>query len=214
MLVVTDGDDRVPGRQAAYRRARNVTSPVTVTARLPTNLSAADPGTGPTSMSSVTPGICAPDRGNHSAQWRLRHAQYAGLLVGHRDISSGAVRDKDAPVRFSSRVLDGESWSEDLGSGAHNVPLCIAITVLEQILNAAQIGDPRAFSPTVRITQREGRQGTDTPDSRTHMFRGLGRQQEPRTPDEPGVALVPRSLAVSGHPVGSPAVPESVLEPR
>jgi len=41
-----------------------------------------------------------------------------------------------------------------------------------------------------------------------------GRQPEPRPLDEPGLKSVPRSPAASGHPAGSPAVPESVLEPR
>jgi hypothetical protein len=47
-----------------------------------------------------------------------------------------------------------------------------------------------------------------------HPRSGTGRQPEPRTLDEPGLASVLRSPAVSGHPAGSPAVPESVLEPR
>jgi hypothetical protein len=72
---------------------------------------------------------------------------------------------------------------------------------------------PCAFSLTTRITQRDGRQGTDAPGSRTHVP-GPGRQPEPGRWMSPGWRPSPRSPAVSGHPADSPAVPESVLEPR
>jgi hypothetical protein len=66
---------------------------------------------------------------------------------------------------------------------------------------------PCAFSLTTHITQRDGRQGTDAPGSRTHV-------PEPGRWMCPGWRPSPRSPAVSGHPADSPAVPESVLEPR
>ena len=66
---------------------------------------------------------------------------------------------------------------------------------------------------TTRITQRDGRQGTDAPGSRTHVP-GPGRQPEPGRWMSPGWRPSPRSPAVSGHPADSPAVPEPVLEPR
>ncbi len=71
---------------------------------------------------------------------------------------------------------------------------------------------PCAFSLTTRITQRDGRQGTDAPGSRTHVP-GPGRQPEPGRWMSPGWRPSPRSPAVSGHR-RHPAVPESVLEPR
>lgn len=84
---------------------------------------------------------------------------------------------------------------------------------------------PCAFSLTTRITQRDGRQGTDSPNSRTRVP-GPGRQQEPRTLDEPELAPVPpivrglqaarpsRSLSsslggIKSIPAGLPAHPRA-----
>ena len=64
---------------------------------------------------------------------------------------------------------------------------------------------PCAFSLTTRITQRDGRQGTDAPGSRTRVP-GPGRKPEPGRWMSPGWRPSPRSPAVSGHPAGSPAV--------
>jgi hypothetical protein len=77
----------------------------------------------------------------------------------------------------------------------------------------ARSAAPCAFSLTTRITQRDGRQ-VRTRRAAAPTFRGPGRQPEPGRSMSPGWRPSPRSPVVPGHPADSPAVPESVLEPR
>ena len=77
----------------------------------------------------------------------------------------------------------------------------------------------RAFSLTfaslsVTTGQGYGRGGRDRTGRLHRDVPGPGRQPEPRLIDDPGLASVPRIARVSGHPADSPAVLESVLEPR
>ena len=64
---------------------------------------------------------------------------------------------------------------------------------------------PCAFSLTTRITQRDGRQGTDAPGSRTHVP-GPGRQPEPGRWMSPGWRPSPRSPGSLGtRPTARPS---------
>ena len=76
---------------------------------------------------------------------------------------------------------------------------------------SATITSPRAFSLTIRITQRDRGKGTDALGSRTRV--PVRPPAGARPLDEPGLAS-PGSPAVSEHPACSPAVPEPVLEHR
>jgi hypothetical protein len=83
----------------------------------------------------------------------------------------------------------------------------------------------RAFSPGIRITQRDGGR-VRSRRAAAPMFRGPSRQPEPRPLDEPGLVPIPpiarglrtpgppgarpRASAASRHPAGAPARPCAV----
>ena len=128
---------------------------------------------------------------------------------------------KDQPLQISAGHA-GQAPRRRPGGRAQITPLCAQPIAGDDLQHSAQAA-VCAFSPTSRITQRDGRQGTDAPGSRDRTGR-LHRDvhgrpaacRNPGLPDDSGLASAfrPRIARVRRHPAGQPDHPRNpVPEP-
>ena len=132
----------------------------------------------------------------------------AALQTPSTRCSAAAASATSASVRLA-HLCRSDRGHRIPGSGALLRPSAHPLTAF---ISAAVC----AFSPTSRITQRDGRQGTDAPGSRDRTGRlhrdvhgrpAAGRN--PGLPDDSGLASAfrPRIARVRRHPAGSPTIP-------